>query len=402
MELDRKKNNRDIGRDARESIRKIENLHKNNHPRFKIVQTSDWSDPRLQHLQKVENDHQIIVLAHNLMVSGDFKEVKLISFDTTVRILGRDLGIITEEYESDTVRIDETKLKEIEIPSDMIVRGTDSYEFTLPSMDDYSENEGVVCWSDWNGNLEPSNTTKWGAQFTAIKKGESFHVVDNNISLMSLIPYSMNGGSNWEQYIAMKQLLDPSIKLSFLIGGAGTGKTVLALAAALEMRSDYRNILVTRPMIPLEDEDRLGFLPGDINDKMSPWLKPIWRSLSFIGHQDKKNQGIIQRVRERNKLEIEPLDYIRGMTFVRDILIIDEAQNLTPHQIKTIITRAGKGAKLIFTGDLGQIDRKKKINADSCGLAYASVKMANQPMVSVTHFKETVRSPLAHLAERLL
>ncbi|MCK5020954.1 MAG: PhoH family protein, partial [Candidatus Peribacteraceae bacterium] len=263
-------------------------------------------------------------------------------------------------------------------------------------------NEGVVCWSDWNGTLAVQNNSEWKDSFVAIKKGDRFQIVNNSVSMMGLKPYSMNGDPNWEQYVAMHHLLDRDIKCSFLIGGAGSGKTILALAAGLEQRRQFRNILVTRPMVPLEDEDRMGFLPGGVNEKMSPWLKPIFRSLSFIGGVHKDNEKIIQLVREKNKLEVEPLDYIRGMTYVKDLLIIDEAQNLTQHQIKTIITRAGEGAKIIFTGDLGQIDRMKKINADSSGLAYASVKMVDQPMVSVVHFKKTVRSELAHLAERLL
>lgn len=403
QELDNNKTKRDIGRDCREVIRKIEELHKTNHPRFKIIRQVDWSDPTLFHLDKDKNDHHIIALAHNLKNKNEYKEVKLISKDTTVRILSRDLDILSEDYVSERVTIDNTNLKEVEVPNDIIDGEGSNYIFTLPNMDDFIENEGVVCWSDWDGLYQPQSNSEWSQSFTAIKKGDKFHIVDNEVSLMGMKPYSINGdGPNWEQYVAMHQLMDPKIKLSFLIGGAGSGKTLISLAAALEQRKMFRNILVTRPMIHLEDEDRMGFLPGDINQKMDPWLRPIFRSLSFISQINKENQSIINKIRDNNKMEIEPLDYIRGMTYVRDILIIDEAQNLTPHQTKTIITRAGENSKIIFTGDLGQIDRKRKIDANTNGLAYASVKMSNNKMVSTVYFKKTVRSELAHLAERLL
>lgn len=407
QELDDNKTKRDIGRDCREAIRRIEKLQIENHPRLKIVQQSDWSSPDIQHLNRNTADHNIIVLAHNLRDQNGYKEVKLISKDTTVRVLCRNIGIITEDYVSSSVTIDDTRLKDIPVPCKNIYKNKygNGYEFKIDkAVDIYQQNEGIVCWSDWDGTLEPNGpNADWGQYFTAMKKGDVFQIIPNDISAMGLTPYSMNGhGPNWEQYVALNQLLDRDIKLSFLIGGAGTGKTILALAAALEQRKMFRNILVTRPMVHLEDEDNMGFLPGDINQKMNPWLRPIWRSLSFIGQVDKLNQKVIESVRDNNKMEIEPLDYIRGMTYVKDVLIVDEAQNLTPHQTKTIITRAGEKSKIIFTGDLGQIDRTKKVDATSNGLAYASVKMGNQPMVSTVHFRETVRSPLAHLAEKLL
>lgn len=406
QELDKNKTKRDIGRDCREAIRRIEQLQIEKHPRLKIVQTSDWSSPDLSHLTMSEPDHHIIALAHNLMNDNslDFKEVKLISKDTTVRILCRDLFIPIKDYVSSDVVVSNTKMKEIEVPSSILQNTGDEHIFTIDKIDQFQENEGVICWSDWNGRLDPSGSlSRWGKQFTAIKKGDSFHVIPNDISVMGLTSYCMNGcETNWEQYVAIRQLLDPSVKLCFLIGGAGSGKTLLSLAAAIEQRKMFRNILITRPMVHLEDEDNMGFLPGDINDKMNPWLRPIWKSLSFIGNINKDNNSVIQKVRDDRKLEIEPLDYIRGMTFVKDILIVDEAQNLTPHQTKTIITRAGEGCKIIFTGDLGQIDRTRKVDATSNGLAYASVKMSDQPMTSVCHFQNTVRSPLANLAEKLL
>jgi len=185
-------------------------------------------------------------------------------------------------------------------------------------------------------------------------------------------------------------------------GGAGTGKTLLALAAALSVKRQYRQILVSRPMIHLEDKDNMGFLPGDIRDKMGPWLRPIWQNLSFLKEISSHNRGIIDKMIEEKKIEIEPLDYIRGTTFWKCMLIIDEAQNLTPHQVKTIITRVGEGTKIIFTGDLDQIDRRRRLDKISSGLAYAVGRLRNQGIVASVKFKTSVRSELAKMGVELL
>jgi PhoH-like ATPase len=405
QELDKLKTQRDIGRDCREAIRKIEKLHIENHPRLRIIQRSDWNNPKLDHLDKSKNDHHIIALAYNLMnqYSSIYKEVKLISKDVAVRILARDLGIIVEDYISESIKIDDTSLKEVEVPIDSISLVNGDYIFRLPDMSKFINNEGVICWSDWNGWYPVQLNSEWRQNFVAIKKGDNFQVVPKDISMMGIIPYVMNGyEKNWEQYVAMAHLMDDDIKCSFLIGGSGSGKTLLALAAVLEQRKKFRNIMITRPMVHLEDEDRMGFLPGGPDEKMAPWLRPIYRTISYISSMSEDNKKIIERIKDNNKIEIEPLDYIRGMTFVKDILLVDEAQNLTPHQMKTIITRIGENSKIIFTGDLGQIDRIKKINAETSGLAYASVKMAGEEEVSTVYFKKTVRSKLAEKAERLL
>jgi PhoH-like ATPase len=403
QELDNLKTQRDIGRDCREAVRNIEKLQIAEHPRLKIIQRVDWGNQKLDHLDKNKNDHNIIALAHNLLNNPEFKGVKLISKDTVVRMLARDLGIVVEDYVAESIKIDDTKLKEVDVPIDSIDNVSGEYRFTLPDMSKYMENEGVVCWSDWNGWYPAQLNSEWKQNFVAIKKGGWFRIVPNDISMMGLTPYTMDSkDKNWEQFVAMSQLMDDSIKCSFLIGGSGSGKTLLALAAVLEQRKKFRNIMITRPMVHLEDEDKMGFLPGGVEEKMTPWLRPIYRTISYISSVSEDNKKIIEKVKENNKIEIEPLDYIRGMTFVKDILIVDEAQNLTAHQIKTIITRMGENSKIIFTGDLGQIDRIKKINSDTSGLAYASVKMLGERMVSTVHFKKTVRSELAERAEILL
>lgn len=229
-------------------------------------------------------------------------------------------------------------------------------------------------------------------------------VIDPEINALGVKPFSLNGDFNWAQMIALYQLLDPSIQLVFLQGGAGTGKTLLALASAIGQRSMCNQIIITRPMIHLEDEDRMGFLPGDYLDKLSPWVIPIRQALHFLKDDSVSNshKSVIQNMEETKKLDFLSLDYIRGMSFNRYRLIVDDAQNLTPHQVKTIITRAGMNTKVIFTGDIGQIDRRRRLDEKSSGLTYAMNRMSNHPLVGITTFKETVRSPLAKLAEEVL
>ena len=399
IELDSLKNKIDIGRDCRESIRIIEELHSENNHQLKIVNTSNFNHPKLSHLDSSINDHKIIALAYYLTINNTkFNKVKLISKDTTVRILARDLGIHAENYINSSIS---TKIpkgpKVFNVPFNKINK-----DFTFKIPNTCIQNEGIVCVSDWDGNTDtPYPNVEWGKNFTAVLKKDKFHIVPNDINAIGIYPYSMNDDKNWEQYIALYQLLDSDIKLCFMMGGSGSGKTVISLAAAIQQRRHFRNILVTRPMVHLDDNDKMGFLPGNIEEKMSPWIKPIWRSLSFISSQNDNNKNIIKRIKENGKISIEPLDYIRGMSYIKDILIVDEAQNLTPHQIKTIITRCGEGSKIIFTGDLGQIDRKG-IDINSCGLSYAAHSMKDNEMVGISFFGKTVRSELADLAEKLL
>jgi len=402
MQLDYLKNKRDIGKDCRDSIKIIKKIQESKSTQLKIVSSSDFSHPELSHLDPSSTDHRLIALAHNLLQKNKdndkYNEIKIITNDDLFTILATDLNITTEQYINSNVNIDERyKIKKINVPWHIINEDM-SFECNVECI----QNEGVVCLSDWDANTDTAcNNSEWKENFCAIYKDGKFHIIPNDISCMGLVPYSMNSGTNWEQYIGMAQLLDPDIQLCFLLGGSGSGKTLLALACAIQQRKMYRNILVSRPMIALNDEDKMGALPGDINDKLKPWIKPITKSLTFIGSVNQENKNIIQKIRDTGKLEVEPLDYIRGITYFKDILIVDEAQNLTPHQIKTIITRCGEKSKIIFTGDLGQIDRKG-LNKKSSGLAYASYRMKDNKLVSVSNFRNTVRSELVKLAEETL
>jgi len=186
-------------------------------------------------------------------------------------------------------------------------------------------------------------------------------------------------------------------------GKAGTGKTLLALAAALECKKQYRQIFVARPVVPLSNKDS-GFLPGDIDSKLKPYMQPIFDNLGVIQHNSENNNlnnKTINDLLTDNKLVVEPLSYIRGRSLVKIFFIVDEAQNLTPHEIKTIITRVGENTKLVFTGDIFQIDHPY-LDSHSNGLSYLIEKMKGQDIYAHVNLEKGERSELAELASNLL
>jgi len=208
---------------------------------------------------------------------------------------------------------------------------------------------------------------------------------------------------NMEQAFAIHALLHPDIKLVSIQGNAGTGKTLLALASALEQRKYYRQIYVTRPIVPLSNKD-IGFLPGDVKSKIDPYMAPIWDNLKFIKDQfadDDKMQAKIDELVTNDKISIAPLAFIRGRTLSKIFFIVDEAQNLTPHEIKTIISRAGENSKFVFTGDIYQIDTPY-LDSESNGLSYLIDKAKGHPLYAHITLQKGERSELANLATELL
>jgi PhoH-like ATPase len=208
---------------------------------------------------------------------------------------------------------------------------------------------------------------------------------------------------NREQTFALDLLLDPAVALVTLVGKAGTGKTLLALAAALERKKEYRQIFMARPVVPLSNKD-IGYLPGDIQSKLDPYMQPLYDNLGVIQNQWGTTDTRHKKIREMlddEKLVIAPLAYIRGRSLVNIYFIVDEAQNLTPHEVKTIITRAGDGTKLVFTGDIFQIDHPY-LNSHSNGLSYLIEKMQGQSIYAHINLTKGERSQLAELASNLL
>jgi PhoH-like ATPase len=208
---------------------------------------------------------------------------------------------------------------------------------------------------------------------------------------------------NAEQTFAVDALTNTNIPLVSITGKAGTGKTLLAIASALHSKKNYRQIYIARPVVPLSNKD-IGYLPGDIEDKLAPYMQPLWDNIKVIQDQyneaDKQHQQITQMIKD-HKLVIEPLSYIRGRSLQRIFFIVDEAQNLTPHEIKTIITRAGEGAKLVFTGDIYQIDHPY-LDSQSNGLSYLIDHFKGQKLYAHVNLVKGERSELAELASNLL
>lgn len=208
---------------------------------------------------------------------------------------------------------------------------------------------------------------------------------------------------NAEQTFAVDALCNPDIPLVSMTGKAGTGKTLLALACALQVRKNYRQIYIARPVVPLSNKD-LGFLPGDVESKLAPYMQPLWDNLKVIQDQfseTDKNHQLINAMIKEEKLVIEPLSYIRGRSLQRIYFIVDEAQNLTPHEIKTIITRAGEGAKIVLTGDIYQIDHPY-LDSQSNGLSYLIDHFMGQKLYAHVNLEKGERSELAELASNLL
>ena len=403
-ELDGLKGRPDIGYDAREAIRNIEALREENHPGLIIEMEKEWQD--FGFLDKSINDHHILCIAGTLQKK--YNKVGVVSKDSMMRIKARELGFDAEDYYRDQAeKNQDAVLPRIKVPADTINTTNFTFLYDPEKHGEIPQNGGVVCVSDWTGYFKrPDERADEGEYFAAVRRNGYLQVINRHIHAFGVSPYSgaedEETAFNWPQCVALSHLTNPDIKLVFLEGGAGTGKTLLALAAALEVKRQYRQILVSRPMVHLEDRDNMGFLPGDIREKMGPWLRPIWQNLSVLKDISSDNRDVIDKMLEEKKIEIEPLDYIRGTTFWKCLLIIDEAQNLTPHQVKTIITRAGQGSKIIFTGDLDQIDRRRRLDRISSGLAYACGRLQDQPIVASVKFKTSVRSQLAKMGVELL
>ncbi|MBC8112679.1 MAG: PhoH family protein, partial [Verrucomicrobia bacterium] len=208
---------------------------------------------------------------------------------------------------------------------------------------------------------------------------------------------------NAEQTFAIHAVMNPNVKLVTIQGVAGTGKTLLALASALEDSKIYRQIFLARPIVPLSNKD-IGYLPGDIKSKLNPYMEPLWDNLKFIQSQFDENDREHVKITDmlnKEKLVVQPLAYIRGRSLSNICFIVDEAQNLTPHEVKTVITRAGENTKIIFTGDIHQIDTPY-LDTQSNGLSYLIDRLQNQNLYSHVTLEKGERSELANLANTLL
>jgi len=340
-------------------------------------------------------DNQILGVA--LSVRGREKDVPVVvvSKDTNLRIKADALGVVAEDYESDRVDIEELYRGFREVPAgkDLIDAFYQAGECAPPpGAGDLYPNEYVVFRDA-------------ATQSSALGRADGAR---RKIRLLPPVKDDVWGvrPRNKEQHFALDVLLDDSVKLVTLAGKAGTGKTLLAIAAGLRKTSDeemYQRMLVSRPVLPMGKD--LGFLPGDVEEKLKPWMQPIFDNVEYLfGFNRKKRQGGVRGYQELMNLgilEIEPLTYIRGRSIPNQFIIVDEAQNLSPHEVKTILTRAGENSKVVLTGDPYQIDNPF-VDSASNGLSYTVEKFKGETISGHVMLVKGERSPLAELAANIL
>ena len=353
-----------------------------------------------QHNKKIDDafpekipDNRILAVVSDIAEKHPEMKTILVSKDINLRMKARSLGMLAEDYINDKVtNIDIFDQGEVVIEGvnpDLIDRvyaqpsGVDMDEFTFETQPD--PNQCFVLKSERNSVLARYNP--FTQKIVKVAKETNFGIQPRNA----------------EQTFALEILNDPDIKLVGLTGKAGTGKTLLALAAALKQHNVYRQILLARPIVALSNKD-MGFLPGDEKQKIAPYMQPLFDNLNVIKSQLGQNSGdlkLIDDMQKSGQLEIEALAFIRGRSLTETFCIIDEAQNLTPHEVKTIITRAGEKTKMVFTGDLQQID-SPYLDTQSNGLAYMIDKMKGQTLFGHVNLVKGERSELSELASNLL
>ncbi|HUX61173.1 MAG TPA: PhoH family protein, partial [Ignavibacteriaceae bacterium] len=341
-------------------------------------------------------DHRILSVAFdwNKKVNGQ-STIILVTKDVNLRMKAKALGILAEDYTTDRINSVEELYSGKEIVEDFddeVIVKLFQPPYVIPAKSvlkkfnsDPVPNKFYII-----RNSNRSVLAYLDQEMTNLRK------VDKNI-IYGIKP------RNAEQTFAVDALTNLDISLVTITGKAGTGKTLLALASALNVRKNYRQIFIARPIIPLSNRD-IGYLPGDVQSKIEPYMQPLWDNLRVIQDQftetDKQSTLITNMVKDE-KLVIEPLSYIRGRSLQRIFFIVDEAQNLTPHEIKTIITRAAEGSKVVFTGDIYQIDHPY-LDSQSNGLTYLIDHFMGQKLYAHVNLEKGERSELAELASNLL
>lgn len=339
-------------------------------------------------------DHKILNCAYCLAKEYPQRLVTLVTKDVNLRVKAKAVHLIAEDYTTDHVKDISTIYK--------------GYRFEENVSRDVLHN---LC-HDPQG--VPLNSFKSRGKFlpnefiVARNKDTSalgfVDPADMKIKHITKITASGIKPRNVEQMFALHALMNKNIRLVTVSGKAGTGKTLLALAAALEQRDNYKQIFLSRPIIALSNKD-LGYLPGGIDEKVGPYMQPLYDNLGVIQDNTldatERRGKKFQRMLDEERLVISPLAYIRGRSLVDTYFIVDEAQNLTPHEIKTIITRAGENTKMVFTGDIFQIDHPY-LDIYSNGLSYLIDKMQSQKIYTHIFLEKGERSELAELASDLL
>ncbi|NLI88116.1 MAG: PhoH family protein [Bacteroidales bacterium] len=397
-----KKGNEIVNYNAREFVRELDKITGDNLfnggvslgknlGKLRIETGKPMPKAMLDSFAEATPDHRILAITYHLASVNPDRPVILVTKDINLRMKAKSLGIVAQDYLTDKVQDIDSLKKEIEI-----IDGVDD-EFIQKLYENPSELGAA-----------PLKVKPYANQYLILKGNKSSALAhfDKATNMLNRVEKTRAYGiepRNSEQTFALDALLRSEVKLVALTGKAGTGKTLLALAAALQQEENFNQILLARPIVALSNKD-IGFLPGDINEKISPYMQPLFDNLSVIKNRFKpasKEYMHIEEMLRTEKLVITPLAYIRGRSLSNVYIIVDEAQNLTPHEIKTIITRAGEGTKFVFTGDIFQIDHPY-LDMKSNGLTYLSDKMHGQELFAHINLVKGERSYLAELASNLL
>ncbi len=407
-EVDSKKRYMDeIGRNARQISRLIDNLRETGKLHDKIplenggtlrIELNHRSFHELQEIfVEKTNDNRILAVAKNLSIEESKKEngrtVILVSKDTLVRVKADAIGLVSEDFLSDRV-----------VENDHLYTGFMDVQVTIDVLNRFYENGQLPIGEIGNGIYYPN-------QFLILKdvlgsSSSALAIVDPSRKYVKKLVFDHEHiwgirPRNVQQTMAIEMLLKKDMPLVTLIGKAGTGKTLLALASGLmqtEDFGDYKKLLVARPIVPMGKD--LGFLPGEKEEKLRPWMQPIFDNLEYL-FNTKKPGELEEILAGMGSIEVEALTYIRGRSIPDQFIIIDEAQNLTKHEVKTILTRVGEGSKIVLMGDPEQIDHPY-LDAFNNGLSYVVERFKDQPIAGHVKLVKGERSSLAQLAADLL
>lgn len=421
-----KKEMTELGRNARETSRILdryrvrgklgEGVELENGGVLRVPSTTRSLDKEFLHSDKKDN----LILAVALDLQGDEPETPciLLTKDVNLRIRANALGIKSENYEEQDVSITELYpgACELDVPVELINKLHEDGELDVdltqyePKVTESSENDpGVVMPRFYPNEYVLLKNEAGGNQNSLGRIDLTSHedAANGRIQPLFNLRDSVWGlrPRNKEQYFALDALLDEDIKLVTLIGKAGTGKTILAIAAGLRKVTDeqkYGKLVVSRPIFPMGRD--IGYLPGTVEEKLNPWMRPIFDNVEHlmgVSTADKRAGRGAQELIDMGIIEIEPLTYIRGRSLPNLFLIVDEAQNLTPHEVKTILTRVGEGTKIVLTGDPYQIDNPY-VDSESNGLTYVVTKFKNEPISATVSMFKGERSELAELAANIL
>jgi PhoH-like ATPase len=342
-------------------------------------------------LDRTKVDNRIIAVALALKENSPYPVI-LVTKDINMRIKADALGIAADDYQTDKIEIEEvyTGSATVKVNPELIDRFYVDGSALVPEVE-LEPNQMVILEDEFGSSKSALGRYAQNGKVISLRFGNQD-------------PFGLKA-RNKEQKFALELLLDDEIRIVTLIGRAGTGKTLLALAAGLQKvveDSRYRRLSVARPVIPMGHD--LGFLPGDIDEKLRPWMQPIYDNLEFLfsnRDQNEKIDQLVNSLKGLGVLELEALTYIRGRSIPDQFVIVDEAQNLSPHEVKTVVTRAGEGTKIIFTGDPYQIDHPY-LDSNSNGLTYLVEKFKHEKIAGHITLVKGERSDLAELGSRIL